>query len=449
VKISASVVVAIYFAPLAAIGAEKLQPRIEAAAPGATITLPAGEYEGPLVITKPLTLRSGGDATIRGDGKSHVIHIKAPDVTIEGLRVRKSGIELGKDHAGIFVEGDRAVIRHNVIEDSLHGIYLKKANDCRLIGNRIRGKTALDSGAAALKPDEIRPGGSDLCDTSLNQNQRGNGIHLWNSQHATIEGNDIRDTRDGIYFTFSNHALVRRNTVARTRIGLHYMYSDYNTFDENRFTENAVGAAIMISKNLLVRRNEFSDNVGNRAYGMVLVEVDGTRFEENTVAGNSVGVFLQISNANIFAGNRVTGGYIGVRIDGSSDTNTFAQNRFAGNMHPVEIDGSLGTNRWADACGGNRWGASSEVDLNGDGVGDLPHRETDCLGGLRRPFPLAGLLSGSPALGLIRFAQQHAALPNFPAITDPAPLTAAWRGGGEPQTSRALASANDPSTRHP
>jgi nitrous oxidase accessory protein len=408
--------------------AATLQEQIDAESPGATIELKPGEYAGPLVIAKPLTLRGQTGVTIRGDGKTHVIHIRADDVTVSGFHIRGSGLELGKDHAGVFVEGSRATIRENLITNSLHGIYLKKAADCVVAGNRIFGKAGATVRGDQIAAEAIRPGGSDLCELPLNQNARGNGIHLWNSERINVVKNEIRDTRDGIYFTFTNHSYIAGNIVSHTRIGLHYMYSDQNVFEGNRFSENAVGSAIMISKGLVVRGNTFEANVGQRGYGLLLAEVDGTRLEGNAMIGNSIGAFMQLSSGNTFSGNTFARSYIGVRLDGSSDSNTFSRNRFDGNMHPVEIDASLGRNAWSDRRTGNQWGNSAEVDLDGDGVGDLPHRETDLLGELRRPFPIVALLSGSPALDLAGFAQQHASLPGVAAVIDPHPLAAARHG---------------------
>ena len=399
--------------------AEPIQPLIDAAEPGSTLTIGPGTYEGPAVIEKPLHLITNSGATIRGNGSGKVVWIHANHVTVEGFRVRHSGIDLQKDDAAIFVQGDFAIIRGNQIEDSLHGIYVKKAADCQLIENRIVGKKSID--ADPKTPLEFKPEGAENCDATLTQSRRGNGIHLWNSQRITVRNNVITDARDGIYFSFTHHSQVVGNRVTHVRFGLHYMYSDYNYFERNVFAENSAGAAIMYSKGLLIRNNTFAANVGHRAYGLVMMSVDTSTLEENQILGNSVGLFLELSNNNTFLGNRIANGYIGARMTGSSDGNKFSRNIFAGNLHPVEIDGSLGANEWAIDGVGNQW-STAEVDLNGDGVGDLPHRETDLLGSLRRPFPLIALLSGSPGLGLLRFAQQHAEIPHVPAVVDPAPL---------------------------
>lgn len=404
-----------------------LQQQIDSAPAGAVVELAPGFHEGPVRITKPVTVRGVNGATIRGNGRGSVVWIQSPDVTLEHLHITGSGIDLNSDNAGVFVQADRAVISGNLIDDCLHGIYVKKAVDCQIEENEILGKEEIQPVQADLA-GALRPDISESCSTQLDQNRRGNGIHLWNSQRISVRGNNIRDTRDGIYFSFTNQCSVRDNRVSHARFGLHYMYSDYNFFENNQFTENAAGSALMYSKGLLVRGNVFAANVGHRAYGIVLTAVDSSRFEGNEIRGNSIGLYLELSNLNQFVGNRIHGSYIGARLTGSSDSNKFSRNVLANNFHPVEIDsGGAGANAWSLNGRGNRWNQGSEIDLDGNGVGELPHSETDLLGSLRRPFPIAALLSGSPLLDLVRFAQQHANLPMVPAIVDPNPLTAAYK----------------------
>ncbi|HWL52698.1 MAG TPA: NosD domain-containing protein [Chthoniobacteraceae bacterium] len=404
----------------ATLRAAALQPLVDAAAPGATLELPAGRYDGPVVIEKPLTLRGAAGAEIVGNGNGNVVTIRGDHVTLEGFRIAGSGLDLGQDNAGVFVEGHHATIKGNRIEESLHGVYIKKANHCRVEANLIRGKERV--GAASATSDlAFGPDGSENCDLTLGQNQRGNGIHIWNAEGAVMIDNEIRNARDGFYFSFANDSKVLRNHAANVRFGLHYMYSDRNVFENNHFEQNTAGAVLMYSKGLLIRRNLFADNVGHRSYGMVMIAVDNSRLEGNRFTGNSIGLFLELSNTNTLVGNSVVRGYIGVRLTGSSDSNRFSNNLFAGNLHPVEVDGSVGKNEWAIGGIGNHW-AGGAVDLDGDGVGDLPHRETDLLGPLRRSFPMVALFSGSPALNLVRFAQQSAPMPKVPTIIDPAPL---------------------------
>jgi nitrous oxidase accessory protein len=403
--------------------AESLQHRIDAAMPGQTIAIAAGTYEGAIVISKSLTLIGENLPTIQGNGKGKVVHIAAENVTLRGFRVRGSGLALFDDDAAICVTTNRATIQGNEIEDSLHGIYLKKANDCRVLNNRITGKTTI---AQESGPVEKGIGvGPENCDTTtLVANRRGNGIHLWNCERTEIVGNDITEARDGIYFSFANHTRCERNTIHHVRYGLHYMYSDDNVFTANIFSDNAAGAALMFSKRLAVRGNRFVSNRGFRAYGLIFQSMDDCRLESNVIESNAVGLSFNQCNRNRMIGNRVAQNYVGLRFGSNSDENDFSANSFARNLHPVEVAGENGTNRWSLAGVGNHWDGAVAFDLDRDGINDLPHRELDVFGVLRRDFPVVAFLSESPALKLLRFAHQRAALPGFTSIEDRSPLAA-------------------------
>lgn len=253
-------------------------------------------------------------------------------------------------------------------------------------------------------------------------NRRGNGIHQWNSENNLIVGNEISDTRDGIYFSFTNHSRVEDNFVHQARYGLHYMYSDDNHFENNTFSDNAAGAAIMFSKGLIVRRNRFINNRGLRAYGLIFQSTDRTLLEQNDIQHNAVGLSFNQCNGNKLIGNRLTNNYIGLRLGSNSDDNQISENIFVNNLHPVELAGEGSGNRWAISGVGNFWGDAVAFDLDGDGINDLPHRELDLLGVLRRDFPAIALLSESPGLKLLRFAHARAALPGVPSIEDRASL---------------------------
>ncbi|MEO8351048.1 MAG: NosD domain-containing protein [Chthoniobacteraceae bacterium] len=406
--------------------AASLQQQIDAATPGTTITVPAGTYEGALVIDKPLTLIGTTFPTIQGNGTGKVVHIAAEGVALRGFRIRGSGLALSKDDAAIFVTADRATIADNVIEESLHGIYLKKANDCRVLNNRIHGKTTIARESGPIEQG-IGVALEDCAAGSLVANRRGNGIHQWNCNGNEIAGNEITEARDGIYFSFTNHAIVRGNTIHHVRYGLHYMYSDDNLFVGNTFSDNAAGAALMFSKRLVVRDNHFLSNRGFRAYGIILQSVDDTRLENNVIEQNAVGLSFSQCNRNLVTGNRVAQNYIGLRFGGNSDENAFSVNSFLRNVHPVEMIGESGTNRWSIAGVGNYWDGAVSFDLDRDGINDMPHRELDLFGVLRRDFPAIAFLSESPAVKLLRFAHERATLPGLNSIEDPAPL--ASQGG--------------------
>jgi nitrous oxidase accessory protein len=415
-------IIAMILCVTSAVCAATLQERIDAASPNETIRVEKGVYAGPIAIDKSLTLIGENGAEIRSNGSGKVLTIAADNVTVTGVRISSSGLRLSDDDAAVFITGNRAKIDNCVIADSLHGIYLKKVSGAQILNNRIQGKTTL---AASNESVEKGIGSSaENCDTTLVSNRRGNGIHQWNCESNLIRDNEISDARDGIYFSFTNNSRVENNLIHHVRYGLHYMYSDGNVFENNTFTENAAGAAIMFSKELVVRGNRFLSNRGHRAYGLIFQSSDRSTLEGNEISENAVGLSFNQCNANKIVANRVTNNYIGLRVGSNSDDNQFTENIFAHNLHPVETGGSdVSGTRWSADGVGNFWSDSLELDLDHDGINDLPHRELDLLSVLRRDFPAISFLSDSPALKLLRFAHERAALPGANTIEDRASLT--------------------------
>jgi nitrous oxidase accessory protein len=410
----------------AATPGDSLRAQIAAAAPGATVHVAPGRYDGPFVIEKPVHLLGAPGASLVGNHTGNVVVIKAEDVEIAGFVIRGSGRDLTGDNAAIHISASRAVIRANHIFDMLHGIYVRKANDCRILDNVLVGDGATldqisDPVISGLKASDAASG--EMCDAPLAIDRRGNGIHLWNSSGHVITGNSIRGTRDGVYFSFTRRTRAEHNTITQVRYGLHYMYSDENTFEENTFSDNAAGAALMFSRHLVLRRNRFVGNRSQRAYGLLLQSIDDTRIEENTISGNTLGLFLENGNRNIVRGNRITANYVGLRTSDSMAETDFYENTFSGNIHPVETSGPNADNRWAVNGRGNHWEGAVAVDLNHDGIADLAHFEPDLFGSSRRVFPAIGLLSASPGERLLRWIASRLAVPGAAGITDPRPVT--------------------------
>jgi nitrous oxidase accessory protein len=407
---------------------DRLRTQIATSTAGAVLQVPAGDYEGSFVIDRPLHLIGARGAVLHGTGHGNVVAVRASDVEIAGFVVRGSGRSLFDDNAAIYITGARASIHDNRILDMLHGIYVRKADDCRIVNNVVFGDGAqneaiADPVIAGLKVGDAASG--ELCSVPDPQDRRGNGIHLWNSSGHFISGNTIQGTRDGIYFSFTSHTVVEDNRISHVRYGLHYMYSDENVFSRNLFTENAAGAALMYSKKLLLEENRFVANRSHRAYGLLMQSIDDTRVERNVIAGNTVGLFLENGNNNTVRANRIAGNYVGLRVSDSTAGSRFFENTFLSNIHPLETSGGNAANLWAVAGRGNYWDDAASLDLNRDGIADLPHHEPDLFGAWRRTFPAIGLLSASPGERLLRLIHSRLALPGLPGVTDPRPLVSA------------------------
>lgn len=371
----------------------ELQRAVDATPPGDTLVVYGGHYRGPLRLNRPIALLGRDLPILDGEGAGDVVTIAAPGVTVEGFRVRYSGLDLARNEAAVKVRADGARVLNNRIARSLHGIYLEGANDGLVEGNEITGFDSL------ISPD------------------RGNGIHLWKARRNVLRGNRVRGARDGLYFAGSPSNTIADNTVEGTRIGLHYMYSDSNAFTGNVFRRNEAGAAIMLSRALEVTGNRFVENTGHRAYGLLLQTADDSRVRGNEIQGNTVGLFLDNSNGNRIVGNRVVGNFLGLHLYASSERNDFGGNTFGANEHDLVNDGGRDENDWSPGGRGNYWEAQRGYDLDGDGFADAPYRVADVYGALAQEMPSAALFTRSPALDALALAERL-----FPAFQTSSPV---------------------------
>jgi nitrous oxidase accessory protein len=371
---------------------------LAAARPGDTVHVAAGVYHEKLVIDLPVVLIGEPGAVIDGDGEGTVIRVDASAV-IAGFRITRSGRLLEQEDTGILVTGDSCVIRDNVLDDVLFGIYLKDSQGTRVAGNRITGKD--------------RPMG-----------RRGDGIRLWSSNDALVEGNVVQDTRDVVIY-FSHGLLFRNNLVTHGRYGLHYMYSSDNTFENNEFAYNDVAAFIMYSERIVLRNNVFAQASGHSGYGIGLKDADWIEVTGNLIIQNQAGLYFDNSPSrmeaeNIVRDNIVAFNDVGIELLPSVRRNDFGGNSFIANVRDVSVSGG-GTalaNRWK----GNHWDAAASWDADGDGDLDLPYRIDRLSDDLFARHPDLQLFELSPAtLALDALGRFFPLLEPRPIVVDSTP----------------------------
>lgn len=374
-----------------------LAAALAAAAPGATLRLAAGVHPGPVAIDRPVTLTGAPGAIVDGGGAGSVITVSAPDVTIAGLTVRHSGIDLSEQDSGIFVDkaGDRARIAGNRLERNLIGVYLWGPDDALVRGNVIVGRS------------------------DLRMNERGNGVQLWNAPGSVIADNHVAYGRDGIFVTTSKRNVFRGNRFRDLRFAIHYMYTNDSELLDNVSTGNHAGFALMFSKRLRVRGNR---SVGDRDHGILLNYANESVIEKNIVApGGHKCVFIYNSNKNAFRDNRFEGCDIGVHFTAGSERNALSGNAFIGNRTQVKYVGTRWLD-WTEAGRGNYWSDNPSFDLDGDGIADRPYRPNDVVDQLVWRYPAAKLLLNSPAITALRWAQARFPGLHPGGVVDTAPL---------------------------
>ena len=372
-----------------------LQARIDAAAPGATIEILAGEYRGDLVLDKPVRLIGKGRPILRGSGGGSVVRVRADDVTVEGFEIDGGGGgDLGRDTSGVHVTGRRAVIRDCLIHHTLFGIYVREANGARIERNQIRGMV------------DKKPG------------EKGSGIHVWNTDGFHLIENDVRDVRDGFYIQSSPNGMIARNVARDLRYGLHYMFSDDNTFEDNRFENGAAGAALMYSRRLTFRRNRFVHNRGFASVGLLLKTCDDVIAEDNLIADNARGLFLESAARNTFRRNVVAESDIAMILYDSNTGVRFEGNSFIANLSPLQLVGR----RTDTVVRGNYWSDHGQPDLDADGFADQPYRLSSMFDHLRSNLSAADLFAQGVTARSLGAAERTFPVLSLVPVVDDRPL---------------------------
>lgn len=371
---------------------------------GDTIVVKSGIYEENVVINKGVFLVGENQPVIDGNYLDNVVKIEANGVTLKGFIIRKGGRDLLKEESGIkVVNSSKVKIEGNRLEDVIIGIYLYSSP-----GNIIRNNTS--HGRADFTTEEAN----------------GNGIHLWKSPNNIIEGNHLIKHRDGIYVEFAPGNLIKNNHCERNvRYGLHYMYSDDNTFEGNVFEKNGTGSALMYSKNIVLRKNVFKDNAGPNGFGMLLKSLNDSLAQENLISGNTVGIFMDDANRNVFTENVFSQNGWAIDLFSSSSNNAIYANDFTNNTFQVTTDTDRTTSKFFNNSTGNFWSdyrGYNGYDLDGDGVGDIPYKPVKFLSYLMKRYPDLTLFLGSPGLKALEFAERVLPVLNPVELEDPYPL---------------------------
>ena len=376
---------------------------LEQARDGDRIRILPGTYrEHSLVVDRSVTIQGEGLPVLDAGGRNTILAVHADDVEIRGLVLR--GVEMSqvRDNSAILVEESRnCLIRDNRLEDNHFGIYLARANGCRVVDNRLRAAASREAVA-------------------------GNGIHIWDVRDVTVEGNVITGHRDGIYLEFADGAVIRNNeSRGNIRYGLHFMFSDDSVYEGNTFARNGAGVAVMYSTNVLMLGNTFRDNWGSGAYGLLIKDVRDSRIEDNTFRGNTTAIFSEGADRLVFQGNRVVRNGWAVKILASSQDNLFTGNDFIENSFDVTTNSRRNYNTFR----GNYWSHYDGYDLTGDGIGDVPYRPVRLFSLVVENSPAALVLLRSFFVELLELAERVLPVLTPETLVDDEPRMRAVAGG--------------------
>ena len=365
-----------------------LQQLIDAAQPGETIQLKAGEYRENLVIDKPLHLMGTDNVTLVNKGARPTLTLEANQVKVENLTI----IHEGRDSPAILVRGDHNTLHNLKIYTNSFGLRLDEAQHNTMTHLAIEG------------------------DKRASFTERKHGIDLWRSHHNEIDATQIKYVTDGIYMEKSKNNRLRGNTVAYSRYGYHLMFTENTLLEANEAHHNVSGMMIMGTVGTVAKHNKLYNNHLNvRSLGLYLFDVKQAHISHNHILNNRVGILIEDSQQNELTQNVVRSNYLGLQFIKARDNHIY-QNAFVANVVQGQAEESH-----HNIVEHNYWGDHVGLDLNGDGTSNLPYSVDPFFLKITDQYPPFQLFFHSP--GLI-FLENLIHIPFDQQLIDQAPLLA-------------------------
>jgi len=208
------------------------------------------------------------------------------------------------------------------------------------------------------------------------------GIMLMERTNITIENLRILNFNFGIQLQRSSGNTIFRNFIYP--IGIKVNGSHNNTIIENHLEGSGDGIGIVM---------DIFPNDGNST---------GNHFLGNNITNQGVGINSLIGSANIISGNNITNcqiygirleyypsriignnfenNTIGIFFSHGASNNTIYQNNFINNQEDMDDAHSvapwlyeISVNYWDNGVKGNYWSDYNGTDIDGNGIGDIPH----------------------------------------------------------------------------
>ncbi len=328
-------------------------------------------------IRRPLALHGRRGARLSGGGVGSVVTIDADDVELEDVAIDGSGERYTTEDSAVKAKGRRVAVRHVLADRTLFGISFEECRSCTVEGSLVRG---------ADVPEPLR----------------GDGIKLWEAHDSLVRGNRVEDARDVVVW-YSRRVHLDHNVITGCRYGTHFMYAHDSVVEHSRMQRDVVGIFVMYSARLHARGNVITGAHGAAGIGIGFKESDAVQLEDNVLAGNTTGVYLdrtpRVPSETVhFRGNLFGANDVAMRFHSSGEGAVFEANTFKDNRAVVEVEGG------GDALGmqflGNYWSDYDGYDLDGDGFGDVPFEHQQLSSELEQTAPPLAFFRGTLAIAM-------------------------------------------------
>jgi hypothetical protein len=303
-----------------------IQTAINAASPGATITIGAGHYAENVTVTKPVTLKGAGKRTVLypavsnpapngcagtlcGGTASNIVLVAANNVTIENMTLEGANPALAG--SGALVNGAHINARNGIIDDWLVGDF------SNLTVSRVIVQDIYLRGIEATYDNVPGQTFTFTYDAVTNVQGDPSSIAMFNfGDSGVMSDNTVTNANDAISANWSTGTQFLRNHISKSGSGVH------------------------------------TDNNGGS--GGVADLIQGNTVSHCNVNGSGVFVFAPYVSASVVS-NTVRGCYIGLAAYGSQAPGqgpTFSHNTLLGNgANTTDPNGTYGAYLTTDLLG--------------------------------------------------------------------------------------------------
>jgi len=363
--------------------------------PGAVIELEPGVHAPFEVEGREVTIRARPGAVVDAGGKGHGVVVSGEQIRLENLQVRNTGPNYD------FYNPDSAV-------------FVVECKDCVVDGleaeDVITAVRAEDSPGFVVR--RVRAVG----------NRQGPGITLYECPNSVVEDNHIDAFLDNLYMEHTDGSVARRNYLVHSfRYGYHLMFSKDVEVYENVAEHGRVGSAVMYGRRVHVYNNRFEGHVGPLAFGLLSQEQHESLFENNLIRGNNVGILVVSAVEDRFVNNRIENNGFGVLVlrekNKVSSAAVFEDNVFLANVYDLAVDDPEAKVTLME----NAYDRASRLDLDGDGISDVPYLPSSSYALLASRMLDLSLFAFSPGITLWEEAEKKVPGLRLMTLADPRP----------------------------
>lgn len=366
---------------------EDIQQAIDSAQEGDVIAVGPGTYRS-IYVDRPLTIIGKGRPVINATLQNPAIVVRSDGVTIDGFdihgvgkdttakfeyymknREAASGRRLDDPNSAILVEGSRFALINSTIYGAQAGIYALDGQGLTLKNSTLNG---CDTGLFFNRGRSLIVSGCSII------NCRKYGLDIeWSSDIVVDNNSIVNNANSGILLREGTGAAFDDNLISNCTFGLSLWNATFNQVRRNRVDHNYYGILVTNWSSY----NNLTDNL----------LIDNSRGE--ITAGFGIGLSLQENSShNLVIGNTAQGNYNGLEISKGCEKNGVYGNNARENKHGIRmnenrnnlifgnnfLDNTINAyentsqNIW-NTTTGNYYSDYPGLDLNEDGMGDVPY----------------------------------------------------------------------------